>query len=74
MYQLTGYTYNFIKDPSIRKSGVIAQDVLSVLPEAVDCNPDSLSVDYPSLVPLLIEAIKELKFEIEELKERLNGN
>lgn len=54
---------------SKRYSGVIAQEVESVLPEVVDVNSDGLkSVAYGNMVGLLIEAIKELKNEIDQLK------
>ena len=51
-----------------RQTGLIAQDVQAVLPEAVIDHEGTLSVAYGNMVGLLVEAIKELKAEIEELK------
>ena len=49
--------------------GVIAQEVETVLPEAVSEDKDGYKwVDYTKLVPLLIEAVKEQQAEIEALK------
>jgi hypothetical protein len=58
--------------------GLIAQDVLAVLPEAVeapeegvldkDGNPAMMGVQYTNVIPLLVAAIKELKAEIDILK------
>ena len=57
--------------------GVNAQEILAVMPEVIapapivkehDLDVDYKTVRYEKLVPLLIEAIKELKEEIEELK------
>ena len=53
----------------VRQTGVIAQEVLEVLPEAVLGDEEGhYSVAYGNMVGLLIEAIKELKAEVEELK------
>jgi hypothetical protein len=72
--QLTGYTYDRIDMDGVRQSGLIAQDVQEVLPEVIvsNVNPDSgeetLSVAYGNMIGLLVEAVKELKAEVEELK------
>jgi hypothetical protein len=75
---LNGFTYNFNDigkelgfDASIRHAGVSAQEVQAVLPEVVAPAPVSdeyITVKYEKIIPLLIEAIKELKAEVEELK------
>lgn len=64
--QLTGYTYTRV-DSGERQTGLIAQDVEAVLPEAV-MQGDMLSVNYGNLVGLLVEAIKELRQEVRILK------
>ena len=54
--------------------GLSAQEVQKVLPEIVVPAPiDSkfLTIHYEKVVPLLVEAIKELKNEIEQIKSRL---
>lgn len=52
--------------------GLIAQEIQELIPEAVGTNSDGmLSLDYPKLIPILINAIKELKTEIDNLKRRL---
>lgn len=49
--------------------GVIAQEIESVIPEAVETRPDGIkAVNYNKIIPFLIESIKELKKEIDELK------
>jgi len=55
-----------------RQTGVIAQEVMEVLPEAVTgTDEEGYSVAYGNMVGLLIEAIKEQQKQIEELKEKL---
>merc|ERR1719453_904299 len=67
--KLRGVYFSWVKDEQDglkfddrRHVGVLAQDVQDVLPETVDeiQGGKYLGVDYPALIPLLIEAIKEL--------------
>ena len=52
--------------------GFIAQDVQKVLPELVRENDNGmLSMRHQGITPILVEAIKELKAEIEELKKKI---
>lgn len=60
--------------------GVIAQEVQAVMPEVVvstldvhEGSGDILTVDYGKLTPLLIEAVKELKAELDVLREELKA-
>lgn len=49
-------------------TGVIAQEVQKIMPEVVHDKGEYMSVAYGNLVGVLIEAIKELKAEVDELK------
>lgn len=65
---LRGVYYNKIGEED-RKVGVIAQETEEVLPEVVMTDQEGMkSVDYGKMVGVLIEAIKDLKAEVEELK------
>ena len=79
--QIGGYTFDwtdkFIKenggedDYFMRKkdTGIIAQEIEEILPEVVATRPNGTkAVKYDKLTPLLIQAIKELKTELDELK------
>ena len=63
---LRGVSFNWKEDD--RKSyGVIAQELAEVLPDLVSYG-EIKTVNYNGLIGVLIEAVKELKAEVEELK------
>jgi hypothetical protein len=66
---LRGVRFEWKKDhkPSY---GVIAQELEEVLPELVT-NTDPKTVNYNGIIGVLIEAVKELSVEIEELKAKI---
>tara|TARA_Y100000766_G_scaffold277675_1_gene283418 strand:- start:477 stop:1076 length:600 start_codon:yes stop_codon:yes gene_type:complete len=73
--QISGNTFDWNEEKQdIYKGkdyGVIAQEIKEVMPELVDTRDNGyLAVKYDKIVPLLIESIKELKREIEELKSK----
>lgn len=72
--EIRGVTFNRTdQENEQRHAGVIAQEVEAVLPEVVSTNNDGIkSVAYGNLVSLLIEAVKELKTEVETLKAKRN--
>ena len=72
---LRGLKFNMIGS-NIREVGLIAQDVQNVLPEAVrvvDPENGYLGVSYPSLIPLLIEGIKEQQGQISLLSGQMSS-
>ena len=74
LLQISGVTFDWIEKEEIHSHkghdvGVIAQEVEAVLPEVVVTRDNGYkAVNYEKIVPLLIESIKELKAEIDELK------
>ena len=65
-----GYTFAMNDDPTKKRhAGVIAQEIELALEEAVHIDEETgyKSVAYGNLVALLIEAIKELKGEVQRL-------
>jgi hypothetical protein len=67
--QMRGVTYDK-KDSGVKEIGVIAEEIYEVLPEVILKNEEGEvdSVSYGRITAVLIEAIKDLKKEIEELK------
>ena len=67
--QLRGVTFDW-KSSSRQDIGLIAEEVAPVLPECVSYEPDGTidGVNYPKIVSLLIEAIKEQNRTIENLR------
>jgi hypothetical protein len=73
--QINGVTYNWSEEMlrmSPSKSGqtgygFIAQELEKVLPHLVKAG-DYKSIQYDGLIPILLQAIKELYLEIEKLK------
>jgi hypothetical protein len=74
--KLRGVTYQWRDMPAGydtgQRLGLIAQEVQKVVPEAVTVNQRGAGLSYSALVPLLIESIKEMKAEIDTLRERVD--
>lgn len=72
--KINGYTYSRADSSSAKRStGVIAQEVKYVLPEAVHEDANGyLSVAYGNMAGLLIESIKELYSIIQSQQSRIN--
>ena len=78
--QLNGVYFTYIANPDIgRHVGLIAQDVLSVIPEVVsetsievpgaaEGEPNQYGISYASLVPVLINALKEMDARLTALE------
>ena len=67
VYKMRGVSFDRV-DTDKPSSGVIAQEIQEIAPELVNESDGTLGVAYGNLTGYLIEAIKELKAEIEELK------
>jgi hypothetical protein len=76
--QMRGVSFDWTAVRSGREFGVIAQEIEKIAPEVVSekelLNGDTMkTVSYTSLVPFLIESIKELTQQVNELKAQLDG-
>lgn len=79
--QVNGFTYNFKlnftenakSEVAIKTSGVLAQELIKIFPEAVRISENGeYFVHYAGIVPLIIEGIKEQQTEIESLKREIS--
>jgi hypothetical protein len=68
--QIRGVTYTRtdLEDKDRRYAGVIAQELEAVLPEAVCDLGNIKAVDYNATIALLIQAVKELRDEVQALR------
>ena len=70
--ELKGVYFNWKNDDEKRQVGFIAQDVEPVLPEVVGKDDEgTYSMSYGGVVPVLVEAIKELKSQNDDLLSKL---
>ena len=57
------------KDNNKKSYGVIAQEIEKIVPEIVDTTDGTIkTVSYDQIIPFLIQAVQQLKKEIEDLK------
>ena len=67
------FDWNDKSNKSGNDVGLIAQEIEKVLPEAVTTRDNGyLAVDYHKVVPLLVEAIKELSGKVDALEQKLS--
>lgn len=76
--QIKTYKFNYKNRPEDTLPGVIAQEIEEILPEVVyniEMEDDTYkAVRYQQIVPVLIEAIKELTEKVNVLENRLNND
>jgi len=69
--QTRGVLYDRVDESDTNEVGFIAQELELVLPELVSTSDLGIkSIKYQNIVAVLVEAIKELKSEIDILKAR----
>ena len=66
-------TFDYIKDKSHEEIGLIAQEVLDIIPNAVseyEGEDSHLTINYAKFIPYLLKAIQELNQKINFMEER----
>lgn len=76
--QIKTYTFNYKDRPQDTLPGVIAQEIEELIPEVVydiEMEDDTYkAVRYQQIVPVLINAIKDLSLKVKDLENRLNND
>jgi hypothetical protein len=68
------FDYDFEESNDSKRIGFSAQEVQAIVPEAVFASEDGkLSLSATELIPMLINAIKELNTKVEALEAQLAG-
>lgn len=69
---ISGYRYNMLGVDNTEQVGVIAQELVKVLPEAVITdNNGMMAVRYTNIIPVLVEAVKTLNKRLLEAENKL---
>jgi len=71
--KLEPVSYNWKDNSGGDKIGLIAQDVRKIIPQVVvgDEGKENIGMNYAELVPVLINAVKELKTELDITRKEL---
>jgi hypothetical protein len=64
---------SFLDKTNDKDYGVIAQEIESVFPEMVHEESGYKTVSYDKLIPVLIQCIKELKEDLNNIKQRIEN-
>jgi len=71
---LAGYTFNY-KGREEKMSGLMADEVSEVLPEVVyEFDGENKAIRYGNMMGLIVEAINELRVDVEYLRENIESN
>ncbi|OYU67712.1 MAG: hypothetical protein CFE22_02930 [Cytophagaceae bacterium BCCC1] len=75
LYSLNGYNYHWREETNSDKLqiGFLAQEVEVLFPELVETNENGYkSVNYIGLIPVLLEAVKDMKKELDQKTSDIN--
>ncbi len=70
---IQSYKYNFKNDSNKKNHiGLIAQEVQEIFPELLSTSGEFLTLNYLNFNAILLECVKRLKYELDELKLSIN--